>query len=133
MIELVWDQDRSGTGTSAAGRELEIGDGTLWPPEDLLALAVASCLMRTLVRLADADGVDVLGYVASARAEPSPATGVLVVELQTCVVARSDGVEQIRTLCVRAREVCPIAHMLGDHLTVTTSVRVVEPGLPAEV
>ena len=61
MIELVWDADRSGTCMSSDGASLTAGDLAAWSPDDLLAMAAASCLMRTFLQIAAEEHVPVLG------------------------------------------------------------------------
>lgn len=125
MVDLVWDQERTCTCTSSGGGTMTIGEANSWPPEDLLAGAAASCLMRTFLGLAGADGVEVLGYVASAHAS-APEGGVLALEIQTCVVVKQ-GVDlnRVHALGGRAKETSPVARALGDRLTLRLSVRTV--------
>ena len=65
MIELVWDEERRGTGTTASGASLDVGDAAEWSPVDLLALAAAGCVMRTFLQVAAEEHVPVLGYLST--------------------------------------------------------------------
>jgi organic hydroperoxide reductase OsmC/OhrA len=116
VIELVWDADRTGTATAPTGAVLKVGEGVAWSPENLLALSAATCLMRTFLRMAADEHVDVLGYVAAASLEPGIPLAQAV-RVRSCVVVPT-GVPTSRVLdlCCRATTASPVATTLGDRL-----------------
>jgi organic hydroperoxide reductase OsmC/OhrA len=122
VIELVWDSVRLGTGTGPSGSSLIAGEGAAWSPDDLLAMAAASCLMRTFLRLAAEDDVPVLGYVTSATLEFSSAESPAV-RVRPCIVVPIDiEPEQVLSLCRRVTEVSPVAKVLAGRLAVEPDV-----------
>jgi uncharacterized OsmC-like protein len=122
VIELVWDADRVGTGTSSTGASLATGDAAAWEPGELAALATASCLMRTFLRLAEAGGVPVLGFVAAAHMRAGGAAPPLL-HLHACVVVAAQGSRSAAVeLLARARQASPLARMLGDGLIMDVDV-----------
>ena len=124
MIELVWDADRAGTGTGPGGAALSVGEGTVWSPDDLLALAAAGCLMRTLLRLAAIRHLSVLGYVATAQIDSADASATPTIRVSPCIVVPSD-VEsrEVLALCREATRASTVARLLGARLTVDPVVR----------
>jgi organic hydroperoxide reductase OsmC/OhrA len=123
MIELVWDNDRSGTCVSSDGACLTAGDLAAWSPDDLLAMAAASCLMRTFLQIAAKEHVPVLGYVASASTNTSD-SGVAV-HVESCVVVDGECDQQRASdMLQRARGTSVVGRALGNRLTVHAAVRV---------
>jgi organic hydroperoxide reductase OsmC/OhrA len=122
MIELVWDNDRSGTCVSSDGACLTAGDLAAWSPDDLLAMAAASCLMRTFLRMAAEEHVPVLGYVASAGTTTSENS--VAVHVEGCVVVDGDCDQQrAYDLLQRAKGTSVVGRTLGNRLTVHAAVR----------
>ena len=116
VIELVWDAACAGTATAPSGAVLTVGDNVAWSPENLLALAAASCLMRTFLRMASDERLRVLGYVAAARLEPDT-DSAWTVRVRSCVVVPTDvPTSRVLDLCSRATAASPVATMLGDRL-----------------
>jgi organic hydroperoxide reductase OsmC/OhrA len=124
VIELVWDADRAGTGTGPGGAALSVGEGTVWSPDDLLALAAAGCLMRTLLRLAAIRRVPVLGYVATAEIDGADSSTTPTIRVSPCIVVPA-GVEprDVLALCREATRASTVARLLGARLTVEPAVR----------
>jgi organic hydroperoxide reductase OsmC/OhrA len=125
--ETVWNAGLAGTGMSGEGRSLTVGHEGEWSPEHLLLLAAESCFMSTLLALARAEGIEVLGYVSNGQLhvadDPQAALSIL---LTPCVVVLTDtDAERIRGLARRAREESVVARMLGRGLTVALDVRAV--------
>lgn len=123
MIELVWDQQRAGTAIVPAGRGLGVGEGTDFSPEELLAIAAAACLMRTIVRLAAESGVNILSFTATARLDTNgvpPATRMHV----RAQMVTPDVVPELRTLELWQKAVfeSPVARVLGDHLVAEVEI-----------
>jgi uncharacterized OsmC-like protein len=122
MIELVWDADRVGTGTASSGASVATGDAAAWEPGELAALATASCLMRTFLRLADAGGVPVLGFVAAAHMHTGEAASPLL-HLHACVVVAAEGSRSaVVELLAQARQASPLAQLLGAGLIMDVDV-----------
>ena len=121
MIELVWDEERRGTGTTASGASLDVGDAAEWSPVDLLALSVAGCVMRTFLQVAAEEHVPVLGYVSTSAVEPSDeAPSILVVP---CIVVPTAVAKvAVPVLMQQAVERSPVARLLADRLTVKPDV-----------
>ena len=132
--ETVWNAGLVGTGMSGEGRSLTVGHDGEWSPEHLLLLAAESCFMSTLLALARADGIDVLGYVSSGQLHvPDDPQAVLSILLTPCIVVSTDrDAERIRGLVRQAREESVVARTLGRGLTVALDVRAVPNGLEKE-
>jgi uncharacterized OsmC-like protein len=126
MIELVWDEIRRGTATSASGHTIAVGEQADFSPDDLLALATAACLMRTFLRLADEERAPLLSYAATARAAPACASNVRPhVTIHAYLLASSAADRASLTdRFARSVRLSPIARVLGDDITVTSEVRV---------
>jgi organic hydroperoxide reductase OsmC/OhrA len=125
--ETVWNAGLAGTGLSGEGRSLTVGHEGEWSPEHLLLLAVESCFMSTLLALARADGVDILGYVSNAQLHPpDDPQAALSILLNPCIVVLSQAdAERIRVLARQAREESVVARALGRGLVLALDVRAV--------
>lgn len=117
MIELVWDQQRAGTATSASGRCVAVGEGAEFSPEELLATSAAACLMRTSVGLAASSGVDLLSFTATAWLNISDMLPAPRVDVRARMVI-SDEVPEARMLGLwnQALLESPVARLLGAGL-----------------
>jgi len=117
MIELVWDQQRAGTATSASGRCVAVGEGAEFSPEELLATSAAACLMRTSVGLAASSGVDLLSFTATAWLNTGDTAPAPRIEVRARMVI-SDEVPEARMLDLwnRALRESPVARLLGAGL-----------------
>lgn len=126
MIELVWDAGRLGTAVGPSGMSVTVGEQAHFSPDDLLAMAAASCLMRTFLRLAENAHLTVLSYAANARAEPACESGADAhITVHTYVVAPSRADESaLAKLCDESVRKSPIVQLLGYRVTVTSEVRV---------
>jgi len=132
--ETVWNAGLAGTGVSGEGRSLTVGHDGEWNPEHLLLLAAESCFMSTLLALARAEGVDVLGYVSNGQLQiPDDPQADLTVLLTPCIVVLTDAdAERIRALARRARSESVVARTLGTAgLTVALDVQVVPADTPS--
>ena len=120
MIEFVWDEERRGTGTTASGASLDVGDAAEWSPVDLLALAAAGCVMRTFLQVAAEEHVPVLGYLSTSVGASDEAPSILVVP---CIVVPTVIAEvAVLVLMQQAVERSPVARLLADRLTVKPDV-----------
>jgi organic hydroperoxide reductase OsmC/OhrA len=129
MIELVWDAGRFGTATAPSGAQVTVGEDAHFTPDDLLALATSSCLMRTFLRLTESEQPPILSFAATARPAPACETGAsagVTIHVYLVVSAASDAAA-VRDRFHRSVRVSPIAQLLGDRLTVTSDVRVLRP------
>lgn len=126
MIELVWDHRRQGTATASSGTSVTVGEGTNFSPSELLATAVASCLMQTFLQAAEEAGTPILSYAATAHVGPDRESAAAPrVHVCAYIVAPSGAVtRQILMLFERAIERSPIARLLGDRAVLTSDVRV---------
>jgi organic hydroperoxide reductase OsmC/OhrA len=124
-LELIWDEELNATVITEAGEPLRIGPAASLSPSHLLALAASSCLMTTLLTLAREAEVAVQGYVSSARLRAASGRAPDI-ELAPCVVVHTDA-DRIRIdeLWPRAIEQSPALRLLGEHLRVEPTVRVV--------
>ncbi len=134
MIELVWDTARLGTATSPSGMTVTVGEEAHFSPDDLLALAAASCLMRTFLRLAEEDHAPILSYAATADAAPAcESRAEAHVTVHAYLVTPSGGdADDLQVRFDRSVRVSPIARLLGDHVTVTSEMRVLSPADSAD-
>jgi uncharacterized OsmC-like protein len=126
MIELVWDEERLGTGTSASGASLGVGDGAEWSPTDLLALAVSGCLMRTFLRIAADEHVPVLGYVSTALVDATD-EGPMLHVLPCIVVPTAATTPAVLVSMQQAVMRSPVARTVAGRLTVRPDVHQVAP------
>ena len=125
MIELIWDVDRRGTVTAPSGACFDAGDrAASFSPDDLMAAAAASCLMRTFLQLAAEGQVVVLSYAANAHVESGRGPLRPRVHVRVYVTA-SEGTDcrRITLLCEQAAHISPVAQMLGERLRVEHDVR----------
>ena len=123
MVQLVWDTGGCGTATVASGTTVTVGEGANVSPEELVAMAAASCLMRTFLRLAAETGIEILSYASTAHVESSEATGPRVHVRSYVVAPREFSHDAVRDLCDQSVRASPIARLLGDHVTVQADVR----------
>ena len=129
MIELVWDAGRFGTATAPSGMQVTVGEDAHFTPDDLLALATSSCLMRTFLRLTEAEQPPILSFAATARHTPACETGVtpgITIHAYLVVSAEAD-TAAVRDRFNRSVRASPIAQLLGHRLSVTSDVRVLRP------
>lgn len=126
MVELVWDEDRLGTATGQSGISVSVGEAAHFSPDELLATAAASCLMRTFLRMADEAGIEVLGYSANAKASPAcEADAAPAVAVHVYIVAPTEDARAgLLDLAGKSVRVSPIARLLGERLEATAEVRV---------
>lgn len=121
MIELVWDSKKTGTVTSASGTTLVVGEDAPFSPEDLLAMAAATCFMRTFVGLAEADAVPILSFVATARVEEAAGTPTIHIRSFVAAPVGRDG--RVLDLLTRAARISPVCRMLEGRVTTTPVIQ----------
>lgn len=125
MVELVWDAEHIGTAVTSSGASAKVGDRAPFSPEDLVAMAAASCLMRSFLQLAEQVRLPILSYASTARLESGPGPTPPRVAVHVFVVASSCTDEQtLRDLCQASAAASPIAQLLGNRVTLTCDVRV---------
>jgi len=129
MVELVWDERRVGTATTSAGQSLCVGDNSSVPPEELLAMSVAACLMRTCLRLAEEQGIDLLGFTAATHVDGGCDAAVLKLSVTAHLVTTASVQEPaLHALWERTVLESPIARALGPVLDTELEVtRLSEP------
>jgi organic hydroperoxide reductase OsmC/OhrA len=128
MVEVVWDAARTATATTASGASIRIGDHAAFSPDDLLALAVAGCLMRTCFALVEGSGVSVLSYASSARTAPACSSGAapaVVIHIYIGVGTPSDQA-LVEALAAQSIVQSPLARALAPLVSTTTEVRCLE-------
>jgi len=131
MIELVWDTEQAGTAIAPSGASAIIGEGAPFSPEDLLAMAAAGCLMRSLLALATKAGVTLMSYAATAQVGAHDATGEPQIVVHGYVVASSGCDEHlVHQLCRASVQRSPMARLLGPRLTSTWDIRVLSAPAP---
>ena len=124
MIELVWDAEQSGTALTSSGSCAVVGERAQFSPEDLVCMGVASCLMRTVVQRTDEAGIPILSYAATAQVT-SPDGEAPRITVHGYVVASSGAAPHtVDHLCRSSVAHSPVARLLGDRLTATWDVRV---------
>ena len=131
MVELVWDQRQVGTATTSTGHSLCVGGDSSVPPEDLLAMSVAACLMRTCLRLAADQGIDLLSFTAAARVDGGCDAQALRISLTAhLVTSRNVPESTLRGVWERAVRKSPVAVVLGAALDTELEVtRLSEPAI----
>jgi organic hydroperoxide reductase OsmC/OhrA len=94
-----------------------------------MTLAAASCFMSTLLRLADAAGVPILGYVSISRLHvPSDHRRLPIMTLTPCIVVGSQGdASKVGELCQQASEVSDVCRTLQGRLQVVPDTQVISP------
>ena len=123
VIELVWDAERRGTALAPSGAIATVGEHAPFAPEDLLGMSVASCLMRTFLRLAEQADLKVESYAATARLEATGPSGIAQgVTVHAHVVARRHTEREIVELLRASARLSPMAQQLRYVLQLTTEV-----------
>ena len=125
MIQLIWDDHRRGTATAPSCRSVTVGEGANFSPEDLLAMAGASCLMRTFLQLTEEAGIPILGFTATASLDSADVARPSRVHVQSYVVAPQEACgEDLDQLFTAAVRTSPIARLLENRLAVTSEIRI---------
>lgn len=128
MIELVWDTAGRGTATAPSGASGTVGEGADYSPGDLVAMAVAGCFMRTLLRLIEDAGLALLSFAATAEFTPATATDPPRVHLRAFLVSPPPTAEALERLVAQARLESEVCNLLGEHVRVEHDIRVLPPG-----
>ena len=125
MIQLVWDAERLGTATASSGASASVGELAHFTPDDLLAMAIATCVMRTFLRLAADAKAAILGYAATASADAScePDGEPHVIVHSYVVAPSSSDARALAELAAQSARTSPIARVMGKRVTVTAEVR----------
>lgn len=124
MVELIWDSGTTGTATARAGASITVGDTADFSPEDLVAAAVAGCLMRTFLERAGDAHVPILSFAATSRVERSDQRDSFPVLVRCFVVASADSSEsEIHRLLQEALRGSPVCRMLGGRVVCQPDVR----------
>ena len=123
-IQLVWDRGSAGTAQCGCGCGISVGAAGEWTPERLLAAAVESSVMTNFLGLAEAAGLEVLGYVSAGEVttQPSGACRVKVVGRPCVSVGRENDVAAVRRFLTAAQAASPIVRSLGDTTTIEADV-----------
>jgi|SoiMetStandDraft_2_1073263.scaffolds.fasta_scaffold14123_4 organic hydroperoxide reductase OsmC/OhrA len=131
--ETVWNSGLEGTG-EAAGHSLAVGRDAEWLPEHLLLLAAEACFMSTLLALAAAEGIDVMGYVSSGHLRvPADRDAVALISLEPCAIVTSTlDADRLSKLGVRAQQESVTARLLGSRLQVTMDVQTIPAEAPVQ-
>jgi organic hydroperoxide reductase OsmC/OhrA len=130
-IEMMWDAGEDATaipaGTVGEGAAFQIGPRGGWQPPHLIALAAASCFMNALLRLADAAGVSILGYVSNSKLRvPTDPRGLPLLTLKPCIVVPSEkDAAKIDELCRMASELAAVSPTLLDRLEVVPETQII--------
>ena len=126
-IELIWDCGCAGTAQTASGSRLDVGENGKWTAERLLMAAAESAVMTGFVAMAEAQDLEVLGYVSSAGVESATGTHALRVVVRPCVVVASPAdVARAQALLARALERSPVARALENVLRLDPQVVAIE-------
>ena len=127
-IELIWDCGGAGTAQTASGSRLDIGSNGKWTAEQLLMAAAESAIMTSFVALAEAESLDVLGYMSSAATESTAGTPprMQVIVRPCIVVAQAPDVARARELMAQAVEHSPVGRALAGTVRVDPQVVVID-------
>jgi len=106
------------------------GTEGLWTPEHLLVLAANSCLMSTLVVLAEHNGLTLIGYRADAegRLEKVPGQGYRFTEIvirPLVTVQSEDDFALAEKLLAKAEKLCIVANALSVPVRVDARIEIV--------
>lgn len=112
--ELVWDGERRATGLTPEGASVVVGRTEGWEPEQLLASAADSSLMMAFLARAERAGIEILGYVSSARVthDDRDPEGVRLTLAPCVVVADAEGIAPVRRLLADALAHSPVGRSL---------------------
>jgi organic hydroperoxide reductase OsmC/OhrA len=133
-IELVWDADQDATAVAwqppLEGSMIQVGPRAGWMPPHFVTLAAASGFMSTLLRLAEAAGVIILGYVSISKLHvPADRRSPPTISLTPCiVVASTEDANKIDELCQQASELCDVCRALQGRLQVAPDTQIITPG-----
>jgi hypothetical protein len=132
-IELVWDADQDATAVPWQppwqGSTIQVGPKAGWLPAHLVTLAAASGFMSTLLRLAEAAGVPILGYVSISRLHvPTGRRSPPTITLSPCiVVASTEDAGKVVELCQQVSEISEVCRALEGRLQVVPAMQVIAP------
>jgi organic hydroperoxide reductase OsmC/OhrA len=101
-----------------------VGDDASFSPDDLLAMAVSACLMRTFLGLAEAAQVSVPSYTSTATLEGAADLPRVVLHSYLVTPSAAEG-DRLRSLFEQARRSSPICGILGDRVACEAHVQVV--------
>jgi organic hydroperoxide reductase OsmC/OhrA len=127
MIELVWDAAGRGTATAPSGASGTVGEEADYSPSDLVAMAVASCYMRTLLKLVEDAGLTLLSFAATAEFMPADATGPPRVRMRAFLVSPPSAAQALERLVGQARLESDVCRLLGDAVLVEHDIRILPP------
>jgi uncharacterized OsmC-like protein len=132
MVEVLWDATRRGTGRTASGASLAVGEDAHFSPADLVSLAAASCLMKTFLGLVESTALPVLSYLSTAELAEDPGRiGPAHVRVRAFITTTSeDHRRSLEALVARARALSPIGCLLGDRLDLVTEFHVLSGTAP---
>lgn len=124
MIELIWDKERSAIATAPGGASITVGERSDFSPEDLIATAVAGCLMRAFLELAHARGASILSYASASHLDAPRSDRTPRVEVRCYVVAAEESSQvQIEQLLLEALRQSPLCRMLEGRIDCRADVR----------
>ena len=133
-IELVWDADQDATAVAwqppLEGSTIQVGPRAGWMPPHFVILAAASGFMSTLLRLAEAAGVLILGYVSVSKLHvPTDHRSPPTITLTPCIVVASpEDADKVDELCQQASELCEVCRALQGRLQVVPDTQIITPG-----
>jgi organic hydroperoxide reductase OsmC/OhrA len=138
-IELVWDADQDATAIlwqpPWQGSMIQVGPKAGWLPAHLVTLAAASGFMSTLLQLAEAAGVSILGYVSISKLHvPMDRRSLPTITLTPCiVVASAEDADRVTELCQQASELCEVCRALQGRIQVAPDTQVITPGAEGSI
>jgi organic hydroperoxide reductase OsmC/OhrA len=108
------------------------GPAGVWSPEHLFVASLASCLMTTFRAIADASGLDVLGYADNAsghlqRGEDRLYSFDTVTLRPHVLVADEDKVAKALRLLEKAEKVCLVSRSVSSQILLEPVVEVASP------
>lgn len=123
MVELIWDKNGSGIATGPSGASITVGEASDFSPEDLMATAVAGCVMRSFLARAAVADVPILSYASASYVEGTRASSARVV-LRCYVVIGEDGsTAAVQKLLEAARRDSPVCSLLADSFECRADIR----------
>lgn len=132
--DVNWTEGKQGTAQAANKAPIPLstppefgGPDGFWTPEDLLANAVASCIMTSALFFIDRAGVELQSYRSRAKAVMEKTGGGLVitaihVEIQA-QAKQPEQAEALKKAIEQAEKTCPVSALLKCPVELSVTVK----------
>ncbi len=130
---VAWESGKQGRLHARGNPDIKVatppefgGPQNTWSPEDLLAGAVASCMMTTSLFFLEKAGIKPLSYLSNAAAVmEKTASGLAFTEVSVAVsvsVANAEEIDTVYSAIEKAEKSCPVSKSLNCKVTLSIQV-----------